>query len=524
MAGTVTSQVRQNDVDFIAESGTIPLRVSAASITSDLPKVSYSISHSDLAIPTLQFLHTNLASPTTRDTKARQILEKDSLSESVFMDFRRSVAVAEGSHNDFVFKSPVVDYTLDQEKNQSLVSSLPSHFINRIISAAAEDPYILNLAVASHGNENTSGGFSNSQANSIHANRLSQRSFLISHLRQPNVLMPEQPMTLLDLNVASEARKLDDPDRVIPDCCSPSSLSGRQICMPDTKVSESGWTIYLDQSTDVSEHRSSVELSRSDSIIASNVTRSPRKRSARHQQHCAGKNAAVNFEDSSMVSDASSGPEQPVFYEDAEDLSEDIAFGKKEFCAEASRGCRMDDLKDDACTSKLSCENISCGPPGIGWRMSKRRKRELVAEAFAHNTLNRNETPQVEDETDLNSSEGSGDNWNTEHQSTAFRNDERDLVDDRLEMLQQLIPNSEKLDREEMLAVAIDYVKSLELKIKMFETATMEMADHGDMGVIENFPQAPALLVAGLKSAVEGTALQEKGLCLMPVSLLGNAL
>ncbi|KAJ7519237.1 hypothetical protein O6H91_20G030300 [Diphasiastrum complanatum] len=522
MAGTLASEVRHNDDDCISESNATHLHaVPEASVASVLPKVSYSISLSDWANPNLQSLHANLASLTCENSKAWKTSEKDSWSESAAMTFRRNASITNASHphfikNDYVFKSPDVDYTLDQEKKRLLVSSIPSCLMNNMHLAAAEGPSIINSSAK--GIEKPSGGFLNSQVSNLDVNKVMQQSLSISHSRQPSTLMPKKPMTLLDLNVVSEVRKVDDADRVIPDCCSPSRKSGGQICMPDNKVSESGWTRYLDQSTDLSARGSSLELSCPESRIGSQASRSPRKRTA---QHGSCKKAMANFEDSSMASDASSGPEQPFLYQDAEEPSEDSAFRKKVFGAEASA------LRDDACTSKISCEITSGGLTAIDCRMTKRRRRDdfAIACPAAPDISYRKETPQVAaGETDANSSEGSGDNLNTHHQSTFSENDEGDLVDDRLGILQQLIPNSEKLDREEMLAVAIDYVKSLELKIKMFETAKMEMAHPAGTGATENFPQAPAIDVDGFESIVEGTALQEKGLCLMPVSLLGKAL
>eukprot|EP00249_Psilotum_nudum_P001319 c13753_g1_i1 orf=246-851(+) len=95
-----------------------------------------------------------------------------------------------------------------------------------------------------------------------------------------------------------------------------------------------------------------------------------------------------------------------------------------------------------------------------------------------------------------------------------------DSLGDRLNVLQQLLPHGSKLDTEEVLKVAVDYVKALEKEIQMFNKTKQDSTalDRSHMdGLQPNHISAESL-------PCEGSALHKRGLCIMPLSALANAL
>lgn len=75
---------------------------------------------------------------------------------------------------------------------------------------------------------------------------------------------------------------------------------------------------------------------------------------------------------------------------------------------------------------------------------------------------------------------------------------------ERLCTLQHLLPQGLELEEEEVLKVALEYVKELERKIQMFHSTTEGCAK--------------------LEQSMSDSPLQRRGLCIVPLSTLAKAL
>ncbi|KAI3811312.1 hypothetical protein L1987_21033 [Smallanthus sonchifolius] len=107
----------------------------------------------------------------------------------------------------------------------------------------------------------------------------------------------------------------------------------------------------------------------------------------------------------------------------------------------------------------------------------------------------------------------------------------RERIAERMKALQELVPNANKTDKASMLDDIIDYVKFLQLQVKVLSMSRLggaTVADNGGSGggpasslnndtttVTEN--QVVKLMEEDMGSAMQ--YLQGKGLCLMPISL-----
>eukprot|EP00250_Pteridium_aquilinum_P017110 c23457_g2_i1 orf=373-1047(-) len=120
----------------------------------------------------------------------------------------------------------------------------------------------------------------------------------------------------------------------------------------------------------------------------------------------------------------------------------------------------------------------------------------------------------------------------------------RERIADRMKALQELVPNSNKTDKASMLDEIIEYVKFLQLQVKVLSMSRLggaaavaplvaDLPAEGKsslaaaiLGQNAGFPQDAMATaeqeVASLMEEDMGTAmqfLQSKGLCLMPISL-----
>ncbi|XP_024528710.1 transcription factor BHLH089 [Selaginella moellendorffii] len=269
-------------------------------------------------------------------------------------------------------------------------------------------------------------------------------------------------------------------------------IDGLDLGQRPEATSESGWTAYLDISVDWNAYNSlSRHLIRPGSIDGGGSMEDEWR------------------EDSSMESDASSGPEQPELLR-KEGLRRNALRGKRKSAAvrETNPCCVVregDNDLDDTCQSNLSCESVSDDP-----RPARRRcKRSRVGDDHQP-ALSR--PPQVVDEhSDENEVEVEA--GEAEISSPPSVNIHEKAVDSRLELLQHLIPHSSRqLDEEQVLEVAIDYVKSLEEEIKMFGASkdglsSEQSASAGDSAMTSQSCQA-------------ASALQDKGICMFPLSMV----
>lgn len=241
-------------------------------------------------------------------------------------------------------------------------------------------------------------------------------------------------------------------------------------------VSESGWTMYLDQSLD--ECSDGYYNSRSFIGFEEYVGKN----------NCNGNYQHANFEeeDSSMASDASSGPQQPL---DVAQLTE--------FQNGAHRLLSFNDQADFTLNS-LDVAEI---------RQSKRRRLESDAAAekdlylledTASSPVCSSKSELTENEVDANDSL---------HLSNVFSDsrDQADAVNKRLDLLQSILPERPSC-REETLGVAMDYISEMEQRIKAYEGKDKSQSSNmvlpaedfdGDCGV-----------------------LRKRGLCLVSISTL----
>ncbi|KAL2338504.1 hypothetical protein Fmac_012950 [Flemingia macrophylla] len=103
----------------------------------------------------------------------------------------------------------------------------------------------------------------------------------------------------------------------------------------------------------------------------------------------------------------------------------------------------------------------------------------------------------------------------------------RERIAERMKALQELVPNANKTDKASMLDEIIDYVKFLQLQVKVLSMSRLGGAAAVGALVAENEKGNESLAlteqqVAKLMEEDMGSAmqyLQGKGLCLMPISL-----
>ncbi|XP_072971568.1 bHLH transcription factor RHL1-like [Typha angustifolia] len=111
----------------------------------------------------------------------------------------------------------------------------------------------------------------------------------------------------------------------------------------------------------------------------------------------------------------------------------------------------------------------------------------------------------------------------------------RERIAERMRSLQELVPNANKTDKASMLDEIIDYVKFLQLQVKVLSTSRLggggaaavsplkaDMSSEREGGKSHNSLTATEQQVVKLMEDDMGSAmqyLQGKGLCLMPISL-----
>lgn len=105
-----------------------------------------------------------------------------------------------------------------------------------------------------------------------------------------------------------------------------------------------------------------------------------------------------------------------------------------------------------------------------------------------------------------------------------------DSVNDRLCTLQHLIPHGLEFEKDEILKVAVEYVKALEREIQMFDKSmeswcTSAQTDTGKMTDASKVATGAVLQTADGEASVasEVSALQKRGLCVVPLSTLAKA-
>ncbi|KAJ7295597.1 hypothetical protein O6H91_Y177100 [Diphasiastrum complanatum] len=265
----------------------------------------------------------------------------------------------------------------------------------------------------------------------------------------------------------------------------------------ESLTSESGWTTYLEQST--SENFLKIQ--------DTGCARRDVRRYSTDTMYDHSLSEQSGHEDSSMASDASSGPEHPPSNQDSQGAQQNCASVKpiQASIEEVRFNCRR-----DACNSN-SCESVSDGSPAVNSRKMKRRKRDVYEELHSVGNVNgvwpeliSNLQIERERAADESSSEGHAQSHVFDH--VLDSDDKWARINSSLEMLQQLIPNVQELDEEGMLEVAVIYVKSLEQKIRVVALQSPDFLTSAAKGGPSNDHQE--------------TALYDKGLCLMPLSFL----
>lgn len=103
----------------------------------------------------------------------------------------------------------------------------------------------------------------------------------------------------------------------------------------------------------------------------------------------------------------------------------------------------------------------------------------------------------------------------------------RERIAERMKALQELVPNANRTDKASMLDEIIDYVKFLQIQVKVLSTSRLggvapllgETSSQGkkDDGDAESERAVAKLMEEDMGSAMQ--YLQGKGLCLMPISL-----
>lgn len=106
----------------------------------------------------------------------------------------------------------------------------------------------------------------------------------------------------------------------------------------------------------------------------------------------------------------------------------------------------------------------------------------------------------------------------------------RERIAERMKALQELVPNANRTDKASMLDEIIDYVKFLQIQVKVLSTSRLggvapllgETSSQGkkDDGDGERERAVAKLMEEDMGSAMQ--YLQGKGLCLMPISLASS--
>eukprot|EP00249_Psilotum_nudum_P003640 c17103_g1_i1 orf=853-1455(+) len=155
---------------------------------------------------------------------------------------------------------------------------------------------------------------------------------------------------------------------------------------------------------------------------------------------------------------------------------------------------------------------------------SKRRKLGEPGRLSPVNIALDAESPQISRlQVDLNSliDDAVSDDEDCEQSSNSMPFDFSELFSDRLSVLQRLIPHGSELDIEEILKVAIDYVKALEKEIQMFNKSKQEVPTIASSSSLTGVHVPIDISETSIPS--EGSALQKRGLCIMPLTALAKA-
>ncbi|GLJ43385.1 hypothetical protein SUGI_0901450 [Cryptomeria japonica] len=238
------------------------------------------------------------------------------------------------------------------------------------------------------------------------------------------------------------------------------------------EISESGWTMYLDQSIhEFSSYKNSL-------VDFEEEEARNRKNGYSWFQH-------KDEEDSSMASDASSGPAQ---------LLEVV--NHKDFYNEAGQ-------------NGLKLSLSECDVSGV--RKPKRRR----VESDEHKDLDLLEdtasSPLHSFKSGLTENEAQNKDFSDFSKLVCDSHDQADAVNKRLDFLQSILPEA-PMCREETVGVAIKYISALEQRIKVFQ-------GHEDKNKDSH-------VVTAARDKIEGESgvLRDKGLCLVPISTLWNAI
>lgn len=94
-----------------------------------------------------------------------------------------------------------------------------------------------------------------------------------------------------------------------------------------------------------------------------------------------------------------------------------------------------------------------------------------------------------------------------------------DPIDDRLNLLQRLVPRGSEVETEEILKVVVDYVKALEREIQTFHDSVLnEPATISSNSGVKGMPSD----AMDKPPKPEVNFLQERGLCVVPLSILSE--
>lgn len=244
-------------------------------------------------------------------------------------------------------------------------------------------------------------------------------------------------------------------------------------------ISESGWTMYLDQSLDECSYSyyNSRSLIRFEEYVGRNNGNGP--------------NQPANFEeeDSSMVSDASSGPQQLLDVDQFNELQ--------------NGADKLLSSDDQIYLKNLTSFDVA------EIRQSKRRRLEsdTAVEKDLYLLEDTASSPVCSSKSGLTENEGDAKDYL--HLSNAFSGslDQADAVNKRLDLLQSMLPET-PICKQETLGVAMEYISAMEQRIKAYEGK--------DNGKGSNSNKAfPAENFDG-----ECGVLRKRGLCLVPISTL----
>lgn len=122
------------------------------------------------------------------------------------------------------------------------------------------------------------------------------------------------------------------------------------------------------------------------------------------------------------------------------------------------------------------------------------------------------------------------DDSETDPAEASSLSDIADPVNDRLCALQHLLPRGSELQKDEILKVAIDYVKALEREIQAFDYSMQDWSTCAESEAHNLALEGSKIAVTALQSDIgeesgvsEGNALQKRGLCIVPLSALAKA-